>query len=394
MVLIPDSVFKHIFSFSREASNLARTSRINSDIYRDHLNDLMIKLNETKKEGRSSLVLPRFWNIPALWKYMGESKKNIFIEGLKHGVFIEELYNPKWIFDAILISTEYGYDDITIKLLPKLIPTIFEHTFRFSRLLENAAFHNNVGLIDMIMKHERNLTCAHGDESPWIRDYQWWNSIVHGAARGGHMDLIKVGIHKFFSSVSDLIMEAAAESGSIEIIDFFLNRIHVNKIVSGQVYAEMLEGAANSGKMEIVDRVISKILSMGGSLNYRAGLDGAVSSKNSELIKLFALKLGPRVQMAWLHSTEDDEIINLFISLQTRTINSRYTVYGVVCTGTTKWVNYFLGESPSDELLIGSINNAVRSGHFDLARNLFERVKDKSADLIRLMMKCDFDYVN
>jgi hypothetical protein len=381
---LPDSIFRRVIPFAGSASNLARTSWSNSILYRQYMTTLRNDLTEEKREGRSSTVVGHFWMHPELWDELGESRKNIFMEAVMNGVFLEELYKPKWIFQTLDISTRHNYESITTKILPEFYPEFEICEEHFRSMLLNAATHNNTKMIEAIISQQRKAVDKIIDD---MDDVLWdmtsfhsaikymlenWVNILYGAAEGGHMSLVQTAIDNGAEEWR-YGLHGAIIGGHIPMVEYFLAKVSK----SDELFDEMIEDAGISGNMEMVLWIISTIRSLGGTVNYNNGLDDAISSGDTGVIKFF-LEKATAIDPNSLCGDEDDEIIEAFVRKATVKIDSIVIIDSMASAGNKKWLNHFLnGIKINDVILYDAITTATKNGHIDLTKELCARLTDK-----------------
>jgi hypothetical protein len=394
-------------------------------LYKEHIEELRTALSKAKEMGKSSLVLKQFWMYPDLWSELGESRKNIFFEGLKNGVFLEKLYRDKWFTNALVTVSEIDQKELFLRFLHDYFPIIEEDDENlFNIFLKHAAMKGNIELIEVIFKQERLaiernigiseeelrkaneldelsvITSSNGsirlidksDEvSGLVRHVDFlrsdkiseenWNVILDGGTRGNQMSTVEMAI-KHGAVQWDYALYEAVRGGHIDIAKFFLRKIEDQyKIFPRsddpiEINTDDLMGeAGESGNIEMVKWVIHIIVNMGKQPNFYRACNLSLISGNIETI-MFLFERLPEFNI-YLLDTDNEEVIQFIASIKHKLDNKSLAI-SMAETGNRKWVSYFLSKAKKDpNTLFSIVLNATRGGHIDLAIDIFNMLGPK-----------------
>jgi hypothetical protein len=104
-----------------------------------------------------------------------------------------------------------------------------------------------------------------------------WNRGMAGAARGGHLDIVKFFISKGANNWDEGMVEAA-RGGHLDIIDFFIGKGANNWELGMQL-------AAYGGHLDIVKFLVSK-----GANDWNGGMEEAARGGHLDIVKFFISK--------------------------------------------------------------------------------------------------------
>jgi hypothetical protein len=232
--MIPDSVFRLIFEFASDPKGLGYTNRVNGCLYTDEMNKRRQKVDEVKSLGKSLVTLKEYYNQPPMWNVLDESMENIFFEGIRNNLFIERLYNDKYIMIALLMASERYHTKLVVYLLKLWHPRACDDTrtnpddkytysdnYMFDQLFTYAAQSNDEYLIDILIDKQHFTLRSYPQSPGTIKRVasSRWNSILTGAAKGGHIDLINSMLGMDEIEI-ELGLEGAMEGGKEDVIDY------------------------------------------------------------------------------------------------------------------------------------------------------------------------------
>jgi hypothetical protein len=181
-------------------------------------------------EGYSRCILDNYYLYPELYPFMGESRLNIFITGIRHGVVMNQL-----------------------------IPSYLNDTKRFSEFvsegLREAIILNRKDIYDMIPKGNK---CVN------------WLKCAQGAIRKGDLLLmyeyitlyVKPGFPERNLTIQEWLSlcKDAGASGKIYVVDHIRDKLTRLPLLPQNVFTMTVEldaGVGLSGNMDMIERIVS-----------------------------------------------------------------------------------------------------------------------------------------
>lgn len=247
--------------------------------------------------------------------------------------------DPGWeldtnIFNALKPAVRNGYFDIVVALVKKLDPDldVGMKEEEFSNLLYIAAYTNNIKIINYFIEQGAGLYAGlvgaaegnHHDLMDYffskIDDkYNGWQSVLNGAASGGHLDLVKQALKVLtkvqnketlfdIKSILNHSLVNASKLGHLDVVKFLIEHGATDPFNAGLIHAakaghldvvkflletdpqdinKALGAAASSGHKDIIDYLIEK-----GANDWTSALDKAAEGGHANLVRFFYAKGG------------------------------------------------------------------------------------------------------
>jgi hypothetical protein len=265
-----------INQYVADGRNLRLVSKRAHDLRRLYILYIKQRLYADKQMGNSQLMLKNYWFYPELWPLIGESKKNIFVEGAKNNIWLYELLPPKrndrieYLIPGLMLASKNNYvhtlnesmsDDI--KFLPHAILAGAAEAGdleRYKTLLQeyiSDVLPEGVPLIhtsSQIIESIKRATLYHAGMSGSVEMIEYAKSqlessedncyiLIRGIASGGHVDLTFKYL-KMYPSLHISIYRMALANGFFELADAILDKY---SFTVTNFLQHMLEAAVGCG---------------------------------------------------------------------------------------------------------------------------------------------------
>jgi hypothetical protein len=246
-------------------SSIGFISSHNLDLHIQDSIQIKEELDTMKKTTNSMDILKTFWMYPGMWKYLGESRKNIFSEGIKHGVFLDKLYDPKFIDEDVIIEVgRSGSMDLANNMDSKIKSDkiIYKRTEMTLRGIFMATMEQNIGIdwktvsrgaahaghqkffLEILETHISKIALyfwfGNPEDGQIIGSPGYWNDVLRSACAGGSFNIVRIAIEHGADNWRSAF-RGACGSSNIELIDFLLHKIKSDENLIGEINTILTE---------------------------------------------------------------------------------------------------------------------------------------------------------
>jgi len=163
--------------------------------------------------------------------------------------------------------------------------------YDIEQLLNQARF--NLNLINAVKRGDLDKTkCASVDSSLEIKDKNG-NTLLHLAAFGGHLDIVKYLIEKgadlhATNKNNGTPLHAAASNGKLNVVEYLIEEKKVNLEVQDKDGNTSLSLAARGGHLDVVEYLVEKGANL--SVTNKSGNTPMYEAMSFDIVKYFAEK--------------------------------------------------------------------------------------------------------
>jgi hypothetical protein len=292
---LPIPVLRKIKSFGI-GSKLGFISHHNLDLQTTDFSTMRQELDELKENTNSATILERFWMYPEMWKYLGESKKNIFSEAIRHGVFLDKLYKDDFVEDSMFMDMGKSGSLSLINEVDSILMRSNEiyHATKFKR--SGISFTSEVSPLGVDW-YKISLGAAYAGHTKLFQYSQthinakypskYWNSVLEYASEGGSFAILTIAIE---NGANEWVRGLIASSGSsnVEMIKFFLDRVMCSEgpdRISEDLIDDCIESSCINGQLETLTFLIGIFGDINSEPSFRRPLIMSGLGNNVELIR-------------------------------------------------------------------------------------------------------------